>query len=412
MGSIMSRPTKIAHVTTIDLTLRFLLLGQLRRLVAEGYDVAAISAPGPWSQALEAEGVRFIPWPSATRTLTPRSDARAFAELYRIFRNERFDLVHTHNPKPGVMGRLAGRLAGIPAVVNTVHGLYATPEDRARRRIPVLALERAAAWFSDLELYQSEEDLEWARRVRIVGASKSLLLSNGTDIEWFDPRTVPAERIAAVRRDLGVPPGALVVGMVGRMVAEKGYREFFESARAVRSAIPEARFLAVGSPDTEKADAIGREEMDRAREFVTFTGWREDVRDLIAVMDVFVLPSWREGVPRSAIEAAAMGRAMVLTDVRGCREVARDDEEALFVPPRNSDRLAAAIMRLLGDAALRERLGRAARRRAERRFDERRVEEIIVRSYRALLAGRGLPTDGEKVSAIAGVGEVARHGSG
>jgi glycosyltransferase involved in cell wall biosynthesis/ribosomal protein S18 acetylase RimI-like enzyme len=383
-GTAAGRPLRVAHLTTTDLTLRYLLLGQLRRLAAEGYEVTGISAPGPNGAALEAEGIRFVPWRNATRAWNPVADVKALAELVALLRRERFDLVHTHNPKPGVLGRVAARLAGVPLVVNTVHGLYATPEDRLRKRAAVLGAEWLAGRCSDLELYQSEEDLRWAARLRLARAGRSHLLGNGTDTGYFDPARVPAERAAALRRELGIPADALVVGAVGRLVAEKGYRELFAAARAVRRADPRVRFLAVGAPDLEKADAIGEAELRHAAEDVLVTGWRDDVRDLLAVMDVFVLASWREGMPRSAIEAAAMGRALVLTDIRGCREVARHDREALLVPPRDPGALAGAITRLAADPALRDRLATAARRRALEQFSEARVADRVVAHYRRL----------------------------
>ena len=381
------RPLRVAHLTTTDLTLRYLLLGQLRRLRDDGYEVTGISAPGPYGAELEAEGIRHLPWRNATRSWNLRADLRAFAELWSLLRRERFDLVHTHNPKPGVMGRLAARLAGVPLVVNTVHGLYAIPEDRLVKRVPVLALEWLAGRCSDLELYQSEEDLRWARRIRLVPGSRSRLLGNGTDLGRFDPGRVGAERTAELRRELGLPGDALVVGMVGRLVAEKGYRELFAAARQVRRTDPRIRFLAVGAPDLAKADAITEAELQQAAADVQVTGWRDDVHELLAVMDVFVLASWREGMPRSAIEAAAMGKPLVLTDIRGCREVARHEQEALLVPPRDPQALAAAILRLAGDQALRQRLGAAAGRRARERFDEAAVASWVAGEYRRLLAG-------------------------
>jgi glycosyltransferase involved in cell wall biosynthesis len=381
------RPVRVAHLTTTDLTLRYLLLGQLRRLRDDGYEVTGISAPGPYGAELEAEGIRHLPWRNATRSWNLRADLRAFAELWSLLRCERFDLVHTHNPKPGVIGRLAARLAGVPLVVNTVHGLYATPEDRLARRVPVLALEWLAGRCSDLELYQSEEDLRWARRIRLVPRRRSRLLGNGTDLGRFDPGRVGAERAAELRRELGLPADALVVGMVGRLVAEKGYRELFAAARQVRRRDPRVRFLAVGAPDLAKADAITEAELERAAADVLVTGWRDDVHELLAVMDVFVLASWREGMPRSAIEAAAMGKPLVLTDIRGCREVARHEQEALLVPPRDPQALAAAILRLAGDQALRQRLASSARRRAMERYDEAAVAGRVAGEYHRLLAG-------------------------
>jgi glycosyltransferase involved in cell wall biosynthesis/ribosomal protein S18 acetylase RimI-like enzyme len=381
------RPVRVAHLTTTDLTLRYLLLGQLRRLRDDGYEVTGISAPGPYGAELEAEGIRHLPWRNATRSWNLRADLRAFVELWSLLRRERFDLVHTHNPKPGVMGRLAARLAGVPLVVNTVHGLYATPEDRLAKRVPVLALEWLAGRCSDLELYQSEEDLRWARRIGLVPGSRSRLLGNGTDLGRFDPGRVGAECTAELRRELGLPGDALVVGMVGRLVAEKGYRELFAAARQVRRTDPRVHFLAVGAPDLAKADAITEAELQQAAADVHVTGWRDDVHELLAVMNVFVLASWREGMPRSAIEAAAMGKPLVLTDIRGCREVARHEQEALLVPPRDPQALAAAILRLAGDQALRQRLGAAAGRRARERFDEAAVASWVAGEYRRLLAG-------------------------
>ena len=386
----MTRPTRIAHVTTVDGTLRFILLGQLRRLTEEGFEVTTVSAPGPYVTGLEAEGIRHIAWSHVTRAWDLAADVRAFRELVRILRRERFDLVHTHNPKPGVMGRVAARRVGVPCVVNSVHGFYASPGDPLRKRIPVLAIERMAALFSDLELYASQEDLAWARRIGVVKSSRSRFLGNGVDLRRFDPAAVSIDRLAALRQELGIPEGALVVGAVGRLVAEKGYRELFAAAREVRRVVPDARFLVLGSPDREKPDAITTAEIERARQDIVFTGWVDDVRDFLALMDVFVLPSWREGQPVSAIEASAMAKPLILTDIRGCREVATDGVEGLLVPPRDPERLAWAIARLLGDQALRDRLGRAAHKRAVASFDERHITNKLIAFYRRLLARNGI----------------------
>ncbi len=385
MGEDVTRAPRVAHVATVDLTLRFLVLPQLRALRDAGFDVTTISAPGPWVADLQAEGIRHIPWPSATRSWDPRSDARAFRELVAILRRERFDVVHTHNPKPGVMGRVAARIAGVPGVMNTVHGLYATPEDRPRRRAAVLAAEWLAARCSDLELYQSAEDLAWVRRRHLVRSDRSIHLGNGVDLTAFTPERAEEERIRKLRAELGIGEDELVVGTVGRMVREKGYEELFRAARIVRERVPGARFLAVGAADTDKADALTAEAIEAVRDDVVFTGWREDVSDLMAVMDVFVLPSWREGMPRSAIEAAASGLPLVLTDIRGCREVVRDGVEGFLVPVRDPVRLADGIERLLVDPSLRSRSAVAARARAEERFDERRVTRTVVDATRSLL---------------------------
>ena len=178
----------------------------------------------------------------------------------------------------------------------------------------------------------------------------------------------------------------LVVGTVGRMVREKGYDELFDAAHIVRSRIGNVRFLVVGDSDRDKADAITPDAVLTTRDGFVFTGWREDVAELMALMDVFVLPSWREGLPRSAVEAAASGLPQVLTDIRGCREVVRDGVEGFLVPVRDPVGLSGAIARLLEDSALRRRMGAAARQRAEDLFDEDRVARVVVGATRLLLS--------------------------
>jgi glycosyltransferase involved in cell wall biosynthesis len=381
----LARPIRVAHVATIDLTLNVLLSGQLRRLRAEGFDVTGISAPGPAADSLAAEGIHHIAWPHATRAWDLRSDVRAFWELLQILRRERFDIVHTHNPKPGVMGRWAARLVGVPIVVNTVHGFYASPDDILMRKALVLALEWIAARASDLELYQSHEDLEWSRRLRIARADKGRLLGNGADLSRFDPRSVSDRRRMAIRHELGIPQDVLVVGTVGRLVAEKGYPELVAAARRVREVTPSVVFVAVGGRDIEKADALAEEMLADAANEVRFLGWREDVRDLISVMDVFVLASRREGLARSAIEAAAMGKPLVLTNIRGCREIVREGIDGFLVAPGDIAHLADAIIKLALDSVLRERMGAAGRKRAVERFDEEKVSDKVVHAYRELL---------------------------
>ena len=375
---------RVAHIATVDVTLGVLLEGQLRAQRDAGFDVTTISAPGRWAAELEAQGIRHIAWKHATRGWDPWEDARAFIELFTILGRERFDIVHTHTAKPGVMGRIAARLRGVPVVVNTVHGFDASPDHPLHRRALFMGLEWVAARFSDLELYQSEADLARARRLRMVAPSKAILIGNGTDLRRFDPAASNG-KARELRRDLGIPETSVVVGTVGRIVAEKGYREFFAAARAVRASTPDIRFLAVGDLDPSKADALGSDELAAARSDVIFTGWRDDMPELLSAMDVFVLASWREGVPRSAVEAAAMGKPLVLSDIPGCRQVGREGDDALFVPPRDAGSLTMAITHLVSNPERASAMGRSARMRALERFDEDRIAKVTIDRYEALL---------------------------
>jgi glycosyltransferase involved in cell wall biosynthesis/ribosomal protein S18 acetylase RimI-like enzyme len=370
---------KVAHLTTVDLSLRYLVLPQLLAVREQEGDALGISAPGPFVAEIEAMGIRHLPLATSTRGMHPLRDLRAAWDLWRILRRERPDVLHTHNPKPGLYGRVVGRLAGVPIVVNTVHGLYATPEDRVAKRGLVYLLEAIAARCSHAELVQSAEDFELLTRWRISPRSRSFLLGNGVDLERFSPEAVPAVRREALRRELGIDPTQVAVGMVGRLVVEKGWLELFAAATELDDRYV---ILAIGPEDPEKSDAIPEAELTSARQAgVRFLGMRKDVVDLYGAMDLFVLPSHREGFPRAAMEAAAMGLPVVATDIRGCREVVEDGVNGLVVPVREPGTLASAIRKLGDDPALRERMGRAGRQRAEERFDESKVVEKVLRTY-------------------------------
>ena len=380
--------TRLVHVTTTDMSLALLLGPQLRAFATAGYEVIGMSAPGEWVGQLEAGGIRHVPLRHATRAVAPTHDARAFGELRALFRALRPDIVHTHNPKPGVYGRIAARAAHVPAIVNTVHGLYATPDDTRVRRAVVYTLERLAARCSHAELVQNPEDVEVLARLG-VPRSKLHLLGNGIDLARFDPSRVSPDRTAQLRAEIGAGPDDVVCGLVGRLVWEKGYREVFAAAARLRVTAPQVRVVVVGPHDSDKPDAITDADLDRARrDGVTFLGLRHDVEALYAAMDLYVLASHREGFPRSAMEAAAMGVPVVATRIRGCRQVVDDGRTGRLVPVRDAAALADAMADLAADAGLRRTLGEAARAKAQREFDQRCVIDTTLAVYERLLARR------------------------
>ncbi|MCB1258517.1 MAG: glycosyltransferase, partial [Microthrixaceae bacterium] len=173
-------------MTTADISLELLLGPQLSAFIDAGYEVIGMSAPGPFVPAIEARGVTHVPLANATRSMAPHKDLLAIGELTKAFKELEPDIVHTHNPKPGLYGRIAARAARVPVIVNTVHGLYAQPEDRLRKRLPIYTLERIASTCSHAELVQNEEDLETLASVLRVPRSKLALLGNGVDLGRFN----------------------------------------------------------------------------------------------------------------------------------------------------------------------------------------------------------------------------------
>jgi glycosyltransferase involved in cell wall biosynthesis len=387
-SSASEAPLRVAHLTTVDSSLLFLLLPQLRSVLDQGGQAMGISAGGPWVPELEANGVIHRALPSSTRGWSIRSDLQAARDLWRILREERVDVLHTHNPKPGLYGRVVGRLAGVPVVVHTTHGLYAAPDDHWARRGLVYAAEAIASRFSDAELVQNPEDLALMTRLRLVPRCRAALLGNGVNLERFRPDGVDPAAARAVRAEAGFGSDRILVGTVGRLVTEKGYLELFTAMEMVGDPYS---LLVVGPEDPDKPDSLPPHVLDEARaRGVVFFGMRRDVEAIYAALDIFVLASHREGLPRAAMEAAAMGVPIVATDIRGCRQVVEDGANGLLVPRADAGALAAAIARLGRDEHLRARMGRAGVEKARRSFDERTVVGLVNDTYRSVIARKGV----------------------
>jgi glycosyltransferase involved in cell wall biosynthesis len=388
----VSRPVRVAHISTVDISLRYMLLNQMLDIRRSGYEVSGISAPGPEIAAVKAAGIPYFPV-QMTRTFSPLADLRALGQLYRILRREQFTIVHTHTPKAGLLGQVAARLAGVPIVINTIHGFYFHERMKASWRRFYITLETIAALCSDSILSQNQEDIQTAIREKICPPAKIKFLGNGFDIQAFqgapvDPRTLDQKRL-----ELGLDPGAPVVGFVGRLVAEKGILELLSAGRTVIERFPQAKFLIVGPLDLDKPDALTPA---IAQEYgletaCIFTGRREDMPQLYALMDVLVLPSHREGYPRTPMEASLMGIPSVVTDVRGCREAVEHGRNGLVVPFGSVPALANAILTLLAGRDLARQMGEAGRRIALERFDERRVFQTVKDEYARLLQLKGFP---------------------
>lgn len=371
------RPLRVAHLTTVDMSLALLLAAELEVDIDSGFEVFGISAPGPYVPDVERLGVTHVPVASLSRSWKPAHDLRAAYELADVLRSLQLDVLHAHTPKAGVLGRLVGRLTRVPVVVNTCHGLWLRPTSSRVARTAVLGIEGLAAGVSHAELYQSSEDadsLRWA-----VAARRSRVVGNGIDLVRFGPN---AELRYPFRMALGVGDDDLLVGAVGRQVAEKGAKEYAEMAAKLAG---KARFVWVGPPDEDKPDTI--------REWpasVEVLGARADMAAVYAALDVFVLPSYREGFSRSAMEAAACGLPMVLTDIRGCREIGVHGEHLLLVPPGDTLSLTHAVEALLDRPDVRALLGDAARRHALATFDQRAIARMSIDTYYAVARRRRL----------------------
>lgn len=361
---------KICQLCAVDFTLRHFLLPLMEGMRAAGHEVVGVCSEGPLLEAVRDAGFRVEPVEVA-RSYDIRRHAASVRRLVDLFRREQFDLVHVHTPVASLIGRLAAWRAGVPKIVYTAHGFYFHEFMPWPKRSLFVGLEWLAGRVTDVLFTQSEEDAETARRLGLCRSGVIEAIGNGTEPGCFAPD--PAVRVR-VRRDLGSPGDAPVIMVTGRLVAEKGHPELFRAMRGVAGELWVVGERLASDHATAIDDALAALEADpELRRRVRLLGYRSDVPDLLRAADIFVLPSHREGMPRSIIEAMCAGLPVVATDIRGSREEVVDGETGLLVPLGDEAALAAALGRLVADTALRRRMGEAGRARALRLYDESRV---------------------------------------
>ena len=359
-----SRPRRGCRVVTTSLTARLLLANQLRSLRDVDWTVVSGDA---YDDPPDGAAVEVIP----IRREFALSDLRSFVQLVRYLRHQRFDFVQTHTPKASFLGLPAARLAGSHAIY-TIHGALYFAGNGRKANLLGWCFERWCCAWAERVLVQSREDEQALPAARICSRAKLDYIGNGIVMDRF----------------VGpVPPPAMhsslpIVMMVSRLVAEKGCADFLGVARSLAG---QARFVHVGPAEHDQRDALGEEVVAEASDSgtVEFVGPVEDVRPYLASATVVVLPSYREGIPRVAMEAAAMGRPVVAYDIRGVREVI-DPESGLLVPRGDHRALTNVVEALLKDPGRCTALGDRCRRWVVPRFSEDGVIDRLRAAYAAV----------------------------
>jgi glycosyltransferase involved in cell wall biosynthesis len=345
-----------------------------------GFDVVLVTRVSEHAERIRAEGIKLVPIDIRRRGRNPLRELGLLAQLARIYRAERPDLVHHVALKPVLYGAIAARLAGVRAKVSALAGLgyvfLATHlKGRLLRAWVRLAYRLLLNGRNSRTIVQNDDD-----RAMLVGGgvlrpeSVVVIRGSGVDLRRF----VPADET----------PGAAVVVLVSRMLRDKGVIEFVEAARALRLGGATARFALVGDADPENPTTLTVDQLRAWQQegVIEWWGWRDDTERVFAQSHIVCLPSYREGLPKVLLEAAACGRAIVTTDVPGCRDVVRDGDNGLLVPPRDAAALARALAALLADPERRRRMGRRGRQIVESEFSVERVNAETLAVYRQLLA--------------------------
>lgn len=374
------RRIKVALFANTDWYLFNFRLSLLNRLRADGHEVLLLSPPGPYGPRLEALGFRWLPLLMNRRSINPAAEAQVLWQLTRLLKRERPDLVHGLTIKCAVYGSIAARLAGIQARVNAVNGLgyVFTSRDLLASLLkpPVRLLMRLAFGGSRARLIvQNPDDKHLFESAGLISKDRiRLILGSGVNCTHFKPRELERDGDSPFR-----------VLLPARLLWDKGVAEFVEAARLLSSQGME--FLIAGEADPGNPAAVPSRKIAewQAAGLVKILGHVESMPDLFPSINVVALPSYREGLPKALIEAAACGLPLIAADVPGCREVVTHEITGLLVPVRDASALAFAIERLRNDPCLAKQLGRAARDNAIKHFDETIIVAQTLGVYKEII---------------------------
>lgn len=347
----------------------------LRSMAAHGHEVLALAPENDSGvrAALEDMGVSYATFPLHRTGTNPFQDLATVASLTRMLRKFRADAILAYAAKPVIYGLGAARLAGVPlraAMITGVGSGLSGGSGLRRRALAAMlrGLYAVALGQADIVFFQNPDDERLFRTRGLVGNRHRVVPINGSgvDLERFSPAPVP--------------PAPITFLMIGRLIREKGIGEYVEAARRVRGAHPDVQIQLLGALDPNPGGISTQElEVLRAEGAVEYLGSTSDVRQFIARAHVCVLPSYYgEGVPHSVLEAMAMGRPVLTTDVPGCRETVERGRNGYLVPPRDAGALAEAMLRMLAEPERLEPMGRESRVIAEERFDVHSVNRAIL----------------------------------
>ncbi len=371
-------PRRLLYVFPLALNLRAHWAARVRAAAAN-YDVHVAVPIDETIRNLDLGNVVLHDIPQRRGFPSPLAEWRYFLSIFRLIRRLRPQLLHAVTIRPVIYGGIAARLTRVPALVLSITGLgyvFIGREARARllRPFAEFAYARALHHPNAVAIFENADDRDlFVQRNLITPDRTRVWIGGGVDLD-------------ALRASPELDDASPLVVLPARLLVDKGVREFVEAARTLRVSFPGIRFALVGDVDPGNPATLGKDEIEGwvHEGVVESWGWREDMPDIIRNAVIVCLPSYREGAPMALIEAAAMGRAVVATDVPGCRQVVVDGKTGILVPARDPRALAAALSLLLSDAALRQRMGRAARHHAEKHFSASLARDRLLELYDSL----------------------------
>lgn len=357
----------------------------VERLDRKKYFVSLMcSSEGLWfRRAQQIKDLNLIIVDELTRRIQIVYDFITFWKIYKIIKQGRFTIVHTHSSKPGFLGRVAAKLVGVPAIIHTIHGFPFHDFMNPVVKQFFIMLERFLSRISDKLITVSKLNLEKAVELQLAVRSKFVNIYSGIEFEKFDVIV----DVEAKKRELGIMNGEKAVGMVGRFSVQKAQLDFIKAIPEVLKKRNDVKFVLIGDGELKKeiyklAEKLG------LNSNLLFLGFREDVPELLRVLDVYVLTSLWEGLGRSLTEAMYTGRPVVATKVEGVPELVIDGETGILVSPRDINSIAKGILTLLSDERKAKRLGQAAKQRISKEFHAQQMVAELEKVYSRVIASK------------------------
>ncbi len=378
---------KVCQLCAVDFTVEKFLLPLVDGMLGEGWDVNIVCSDGPYIPKMKERGycIKNI---AISRGINPIKSLISIWNLYLLFRKEKYDIIHVHTPVAAFLARISAAFYSKSKIVYTAHGFYFHDEMPKIKWRFFVGLEKIGGFFTDILFCQSSEDAAIAIKENIVKKEKVLVIGNGVDFNKFQLNEYK-KFVDSNREKLKIPEGSIVVGIIARMVKEKGYTELLESAINISKRNSKFYLLIIGGRLESDHDVSIDKSLEEARllmkEKLIEVGFRSDIPELISLMDIFCLPSYREGFPRTVIEAMILGKPVVATDIRGCREAVDNNITGLIVPSRNAVKLEAAIEFLIDNPSIAMKMGQAGMNKALNLYDEQKIINIQIERIKDLL---------------------------
>ncbi|AEU35840.1 glycosyltransferase family 4 protein [Granulicella mallensis] len=397
------RPISVLHAVTDPIS-TILMRGQLAYLQTNGFEPALLTGFGRQSQDQESGGGYPVHRVAMTREIAPGADLRSLFDLWRLLRRIRPVICNAGTPKAGLLVGLAAWLTRVPCHVYTLRGLRLETATGIKRSLLMLT-EKTACFTAHRVICVSSSLRERAIALGLVARSKTVLLgagsSNGVDSGRFERTPEKAVLATALREELGIRPGQPVIGFAGRLTRDKGLPELVTAFQTVQEKMPEAVLLLVG--DYEQGDPVPEETRNAiaSEAGIRHVGFTSQIDLHYLVMDIFVLPTHREGFPNTVLEAQAAGLPVVTTDATGAVDAIEDGITGVLTPVGDADKLAETLLSLLSDPSRMQSMGSSGRERILREFRNERIWQELTLFYRAMLQERGYPLPtGSSVEAV------------